>query len=97
MLEGIINTKPTSDVALIPLSTLATSQISTFEWQYVPSSQVDTCLVAQVDNWPLTPLLVSFVYIFASCLVSPSLVRHLLDRMCWVGLSINPKGVFKRK
>ena len=63
MLEGIINTQPTSYAVLGRLSTLASSLILTFEQPYGPSSQVDIRLNARVDNRPRTPSSVGFVYV----------------------------------
>ena len=61
MLEGIINTQPTSDRVLG--RSIDARPISTFERHYVPSSQVDIGLAARVDTRPRTPSLVGFVYI----------------------------------
>ena len=63
MLQGIINTQPTSDVSLGLVSTLAARLISTFERPYGPSSQVDIRLAARVDTRPRTTSSVRFVYI----------------------------------
>ena len=63
MLEGIINTQPTSDAVLGRSSTLASILISTFERPYGPSSQVDMRIDARVDNRPRTPSSDGFVYI----------------------------------
>ena len=64
MLQGIINTQPTSDVSLGLVSTLAASLISTFERPYGPSSQVDIRLAARVDTRPRTTSSVGFVYLY---------------------------------
>ena len=63
MLEGIINTQPTSDVVLGRVSTLAVSLISTFVRPYGPCTQVDIRLTARVDTRPSTPSSVGFVYV----------------------------------
>ena len=63
MLEGVMNTQPTSHGALGLVSTLATSPISTFQRAYGPSSQVDIGLVARVDTRPCMSYSFGFVYI----------------------------------
>ena len=64
MLEGIINTQPTSDVVLGRVSAREASPISTFERPYGPSSQVNIGLASRADTGPSTPSTVGFVYIF---------------------------------
>ena len=64
MLEGIINTQPTSDVALGLVSTLATRAISTFVRHCVPCTQVDIGLVACVDTRHHPTSSFGSVYIF---------------------------------
>ena len=75
MLEGIINTQPTSDVVLGRVSTLTVSLISTFVRPYGPCTQVDIGLAARVDTRPRTTFSFGFVYIHVGNTHVPSLTR----------------------
>ena len=63
MLEGIINTQPTSDVALSLVSTLETSLILTFVRHCVPCTQVDIGLFVRVDTRLSAISSFAFVYV----------------------------------
>ena len=64
MLEGIINTQPTSDGVLGRLSTLVSGPILTLVRPYGPCTRVSIGPDTRVDNRPRTPSSVGFVYLY---------------------------------
>ena len=62
MLEGIINTRPTSNVVLGRSSTYVTVPISTFVPPYGPCTPVDIRIITRINNRPHITFSVGLVY-----------------------------------